>query len=79
MLDGRAGVEAGAKGADMTELVPYWNFVFDSARWAGFSFRPDDVVICTPPKSGTTWMQMLCAMLLFDAVEFDRPLPDISP
>ncbi len=63
----------------MTELVRYRNLVFDSARWAGFPFRPDDVVICTPPKSGTTWMQMLCAMLLFDAVEFDRPLPDISP
>lgn len=63
----------------MAELVRYRNMVFDSGRWAEFSFRPDDIVISTPPKSGTTWMQMLCAMLVFDAVEFDRPLAEISP
>ena len=57
----------------------YRNVVFDSARWEGFVFRADDIVISTPPKCGTTWMQTLCAMLLFDGVEFDRPLSVISP
>ncbi|MCU1354359.1 MAG: sulfotransferase [Acidimicrobiales bacterium] len=60
-------------------VVRYRNLVFDSERWSGFAFRPDDIVICTPPKCGTTWMQMLCALLVFDATEFDRPLAHISP
>jgi len=63
----------------MTELKRYRNVVFDNARWTGFRFRDGDIVISTPPKCGTTWMQMLCAMLVFDAVEFDRPLTQISP
>jgi aryl sulfotransferase len=63
----------------LNELVRYRNVVFDSARWEGFIFRTDDIVISTPPKCGTTWMQTLCAMLLFDQVEFDRPMSVISP
>ncbi|WP_158226964.1 sulfotransferase domain-containing protein [Amycolatopsis vastitatis] len=63
----------------MTELKRYRNLVSDSARWAGFRYRDDDIVICTPPKSGTTWMQTLCAMLVLDTIEFDRPLTQISP
>ena len=63
----------------MDELVRYRNLVSDSARWAGFAFRADDIVISTPPKCGTTWMQTLCAMLVFGEVEFDRPLDGISP
>ena len=57
----------------------YRNLVYDSARWDGFQFRDDDIVICTPPKCGTTWTQMLVAMLVFDSTEFDRPLALITP
>ena len=57
----------------------YRSVVYDSARWAGFRFRDDDIVISTPPKCGTTWTQMLCALLVFDSTEFDRPLARISP
>jgi hypothetical protein len=53
--------------------------VADSARWEGFEFRPDDVVISTPPKCGTTWMQTLCALLIFDTHELDRPMARVSP
>ena len=60
-------------------VVRYHTLVYDSSRWEGFRFRPDDVVISTPPKCGTTWMQMLCALLLFDSTTFDRPLARISP
>jgi len=67
----------GSKGMD--ELARYRNLVFDSARWADFSFRRGDIVVSTPPKCGTTWMQTLCAMVVLDAVEFDRPLAQISP
>jgi hypothetical protein len=59
--------------------VRYRNLVYDSARWDGFEFRDDDIVISTPPKCGTTWTQMLVAMLVFDATEFDWPLALISP
>ena len=57
----------------------YRTIVADSARWAGFAFRPGDIVISTPPKSGTTWTQMLCALLIFDGPDFPAPLGDISP
>ncbi|MEQ0560401.1 sulfotransferase domain-containing protein [Amycolatopsis sp. NEAU-NG30] len=63
----------------MTGLRRYRTVVSDSALWAGFRFRDGDVVISTPPKCGTTWMQMLCALLIFDSAELPRPLTEISP
>jgi aryl sulfotransferase len=57
----------------------YRSIIADSARWDGFTFRPGDVVISTPSKSGTTWMQMLCALLIFDGPEFPAPLEEVSP
>ncbi len=59
--------------------IRYRNLVYDSSRWDGFELRDDDIIISTPPKCGTTWTQMLCAMLVFDATTFDRPLAHISP
>lgn len=41
----------------------YVTAIFDSTRWNHFRFRPGDILICTPVKSGTTWTQNLCAML----------------
>jgi hypothetical protein len=57
----------------------YRSIIADSARWDGFAFRPGDVVISTPPKCGTTWTQMLCALLIFDGPTFPAPLGDLSP
>jgi hypothetical protein len=38
----------------------------DSARWEDFRFRPGgDLVITTPAKCGTTWMQTICGLLIF--------------
>src|SRR5215204_4988916 len=56
----------------------YRSITADSGRWDGFAFRPGDVVISTPPKSGTTWTQMLCALLIFDGPDFPAPLGNIS-
>lgn len=63
----------------MTEPRRYRNFVFDSARWVGFEFRAGDIVISTPPKCGTTWMQMICALLVFRTPELPAPLAQLSP
>ncbi|MEQ7129446.1 sulfotransferase domain-containing protein [Actinopolymorpha sp. B11F2] len=51
----------------------------DSARWLGFPFRQGDIVISTRSKSGTTWMQMICAVLVLGTPELPRPLADLSP
>src|SRR4051812_17539961 len=51
----------------------------DSGRWEGFAFRDDDIVISTPPKCGTTWMQMLVAMLVFGTPDLPRRLTELSP
>jgi len=61
------------------EVRKYQAFVYDSSRWDGFVFRPDDIVITTPPKCGTTWTQMICALLVFQTASFDRSLDLISP
>jgi aryl sulfotransferase len=57
----------------------YHGLVYDSGRWEGFVLRPDDIVITTPPKCGTTWTQMICALLVFQTTTFDRSLDLISP
>jgi aryl sulfotransferase len=51
----------------------------DSARWIGFPFREGDIVISTRSKSGTTWMQMICALLVFQSPELPGRLSDLSP
>lgn len=60
-------------------LAHYKNFVYDSARWEGFEFRPGDIVISTPPKCGTTWTQRICALLIFQDTELHVPLTTLSP
>ncbi len=51
----------------------------DSARWIGFPFRQGDIVISTRSKSGTTWVQMICALLIFQTAELPAPLGNLSP
>jgi aryl sulfotransferase len=51
----------------------------DSARWLGFPFRAGDIVISTRSKSGTTWMQMICALLVFQRPDLPAPLASLSP
>jgi aryl sulfotransferase len=51
----------------------------DSGRWDGFPFREGDIVISTRSKSGTTWVQMICALLVFRSPELPAPLGRISP
>ena len=46
----------------------------DSGRWRHFCFRPGDIVISTRSKSGTTWMQMICALLILQTTDLPEPL-----
>jgi aryl sulfotransferase len=59
--------------------VRYQSAEEDSARWAGFEFREGDIVISTRSKSGTTWMQMICALLVFQTPDLPAPLGELSP
>ena len=59
--------------------VPHKSFVHDSSRWEGFAFRDGDIVISTPAKCGTTWMQMQVALLLFRTPDLPAPLALLSP
>jgi aryl sulfotransferase len=59
--------------------VVYRSGLTDSSRWERFAFRPDDIVISAPSKCGTTWMQMICALLIFQTVELPAPLTTLSP
>ncbi len=36
-------------------------------------------MISTRSKSGTTWMQMICALLVFQSVDFPSPVAELSP
>ena len=51
----------------------------DTSRWGSFRSRVDDILICTPPKCGTTWTQAICALLVFETSEFKGKLTGISP
>ena len=61
------------------ELVRYRNRVHDSVRWRGFVLRPGDIVLSTPPKCGTTWLQMICALLVLQEPVLTQPLSVLSP
>lgn len=51
----------------------------DSARWLGFPYRQGDIVISARSKSGTTWVQMICALLVFQNQNLPAPLAELSP
>ena len=51
----------------------------DSARWWDFPLRPGDIVISTRSKSGTTWVQMVCLLLVFQDPHLQGRLGSLSP
>jgi hypothetical protein len=65
----------------MVNAVPavYRGGLTDSSRWREFPLRPDDIVISVPSKCGTTWMQMICALLIFQTPELPAALTTVSP
>jgi hypothetical protein len=59
--------------------VTYRSGLTDSSRWQGFPFRPGDIVISTPEKCGTTRVQIICALLIFQSPALPAPLTRLSP
>jgi len=59
-------------------LHRYLTPVYDSARWDRFQPRTGDIIVCTAPKCGTTWTQMLCALLVHRSPELPQPLTRLS-
>jgi aryl sulfotransferase len=41
----------------------------DSRIWDSFELRAGDIIVCTPPKTGTTWTQRIVGMLLAQSAE----------
>ena len=54
------------------------DFTRDSRRWSSYKPRAGDVVIATAPKVGTTWMQQIVSLLIFQSPQ-SRPLGQTSP
>lgn len=57
----------------------YLDYIADSARWDAIAWHPDDIVISTPSKCGTTWTQTIVAMLVLGTTELPAPLATLSP
>ena len=56
----------------------YRTLSLDSHRWDGFAPRDGDIVIATHPKCGSTWMQRIIDLLVFQSPE-PRPIKQTSP
>lgn len=62
-----------------TRLQTYREHLTDTDRWDAYNPRADDVFICTLGKNGTTWMQAICALLIFRTPELDFNPAERSP
>lgn len=60
-------------------LRDHRHVMYDSHRWRAYRHRPGDIVVATPPKTGTTWMQTIVANLLFPDGRFPAPIVVMAP
>jgi hypothetical protein len=76
----------GAPGGTMVALTRRGRTAFDTLmtativkRWVDLPFRQGDIIVSSVPKSGTTWVQMICALLIFQTPDLPAPLQELSP
>ena len=55
----------------------YRTWIYDSRRWRHYVPRRDDIVIVTYPKCGTTWMQRIVGLLIFQTRD-PKPIMQVS-
>jgi aryl sulfotransferase len=55
----------------------YRTWMTDSRRWAAYRPRVGDVIIATYPKCGTTWMQQIVGLLIFQSPK-PKPVQEIG-
>ena len=58
----------------MPQRKLYLGPLTDNRRWDKVTIRPDDVIVVTPPKCGTTWMQTIVALLFSGDPEVETEL-----
>lgn len=68
----------GKRAARPERIHHYRTPIYDSDRWQDFDQRPGDVLVCTAPKCGTTWTQMICALLVHQSPDLPQPLTRLS-
>ncbi len=56
----------------------YQSWSIDSRRWRHYRPRDSDIIIGTYPKCGTTWMQRIVDLLVFQSPQ-PRPINEVSP
>ncbi len=57
----------------------YQNSVMDTDRWDAYQPRQDDIIITTSYKAGTTWMQAICAALVFQQPQPPKSQDELTP
>ncbi len=57
----------------------YGGKIADFSRWEIFAPRLDDIIVSTPTKSGTTWIQGILALLISGNPEVDADLTNKAP
>jgi aryl sulfotransferase len=63
------------EGPPLAATRVYRHHHLDSTRWEQVRLRPDDIVVTTPYKCGTTWTQRILAALIHGPEQgFDREL-----
>lgn len=60
-------------------LRVYRGSVTDPSRWETWQPRKGDLLVCTPPKCGTTWTQTILAMLVNGGADLPGKVPVLSP
>ena len=71
------GKEAAAGPPRWTRI--YRHRLLDGERWRAYTPRDGDIIVCSAYKAGTTWLQNICALLVFQSTEFPEPLSRLSP